>query len=247
MKLTTKILFTMLLLFIAGVVLSNIALKNEYETADKNDLYWTYGKILEQPFSHLVIEGGNLTKIAYEPGKSASVRVYKQWDGFEKGVVKAHVSNDTLYVTFPNTYKDQYEKDWLSWNTLVRIFSPQLLSVNGINTNLELYKFKQKKLDVNISGKSVFEVETMYAALDSLHIHASDSSEVVFEMSPDVKREGTFHVNAVDATLKDASFLDIGHAQVDSLKLNIADSSGILLSGGTMKRNQSYNYNKRSE
>ena len=247
MKPTTKILFTMLLLFIAGIVLSNIALKDEYEKTDKNDLYWTYGQILEQPFSHLVIEGGNLSKIAYEPGKSASVRVYKQWIGFEQGVVKAHVSNDTLYVKFPTTYKDQYEKDWLSWNTLVRIFSPQLLSVNGVNTNLELYKFNQKKLDVNISGKSGFEVETMDNSLDTLHINGSDSAEIVFEMSPDVKRDGAFHVHVVDADLKGFSFLDIGHAQVDSLKLNIADSSGVLLSGGTMKRNQSYNYNKRSE
>jgi hypothetical protein len=237
----------MLLLFIAGIVLSNIALKNEYEKTDKNDLYWTYGKILEQPFSHLVIEGGNLTKIAYEPSKSSSVRVYKQWIGFEKGVVKAHVSNDTLYVKFPSTYKDQYEKDWLAWNTLVRIFSPQLLSVNGVNTNLELYKFNQEKLDVNISGKSGFEVETIDDSLDSLHINGSDSAEIVFEMSPDVKGDGAFHVHAVDVDLKGFSFLDIGHAQIDSLKLNIADSSGVLLSGGTMKKNQSYNHNKRSE
>src|SRR4051794_16043757 len=128
MKLTSKILLTMLLLFIAGIIMSNIALKNEYEKTDKNDLYWTYGKILEQPFSHLFIVGGNLTKIAYEPGKKPSVRIYKDWDGFKKGVVKAYVTNDTLYLTFPDTYKDQYEKQYLSWNTLVRIFSPQLLS-----------------------------------------------------------------------------------------------------------------------
>src|SRR3954454_17174328 len=99
MKLTSKILFTMLLLFITGIVLSNIVLKNEYEKTDKNDLYWTYGKILEQPFSHLVIEGGYVTKIAYESSKTPSVRVYKDWDGFKKGFVKAHVTNDTLYLT----------------------------------------------------------------------------------------------------------------------------------------------------
>jgi hypothetical protein len=219
----------MLLLFLAGIVLSNIALKNEYEKTDKNDLYWTYGKILEQPFSHLVIEGGNLTKIAYEPSKSPSVRVYKQWDGFKEEVVKAHVSNDTLYVMFPNIYKDQYEKNWLAWNTPVRIFSRQLLSVNGVNTNLELYKFKQKNLDVNISGKSGFEVETMDNSLDYLHINGSDSAVIVFEMSPDVKRDGAFHVHTVDADLKGFSFLDIGHAQIDSLKLNIADSSGVFI------------------
>jgi len=100
MKLTAKILFTMLLLFIAGLVLSNIVLKNEYEKTDKNDLYWTYEKILEEPFSHLVITGGNVTNIVYEPGKSPSVRVYKDWDGYEQGKVKASVKNDTLFLTF---------------------------------------------------------------------------------------------------------------------------------------------------
>jgi hypothetical protein len=151
-----------------------------------------------------------------------------------------------LYITFPNTYKDQYEKQFLLWNTLVRIFSPQLLSVNGSNTDLELYKFNQKKLDVNISGKSAFEVETIDVSLDSLRINGSDSANILFEMSPDVMRNGTFHVHAVDVDLKNASFLDIGHAQVDSLKLNVADSSAVVLSGGTMKKNQAYNYNKGS-
>ena len=59
-------------------------------------------------------------------------------------------------------------------------------------------------------------------------------------MSPDVVREGTFHVNAADVKLNDASFLDIGHAQISSLTLEVADSSGVLLSGGTMKKNQFY-------
>jgi hypothetical protein len=244
MKFTTKMLMSLLLLLFAGIVLSNISLKNEYKKADKDNRYWTYGTILEQPFSHLVINGGNLSKIAYEPGKTASVRVYKQWQGFQQGLVKARVSNDTLYVTFPNSYRDQYEKDWLSWNTLVRIFSPRLLSVNGVNTNLELYKFKQKNFDVNMSGRSVFEVETMDNSLESLHITGSDSSQIVFEVSPDLERGGTFHVNAVDANITGYSFLDIGHAQVDSLKLNITDSSGVLLSGGTMRKNKAYNHGK---
>ncbi|CAN5214647.1 hypothetical protein BH11BAC6_BH11BAC6_04250 [soil metagenome] len=127
----------------------------------------------------------------------------------------------------------------------MRIFSPQLLSVNGTNTNLELYKFNQKNLDVAMSGKSEFEVETIDASLGSLHINGSDSAEIVFEMSPDVARDGTFHVNTVNADLKGASFLDIGRAQIDSLQLSVADSSGVLLSGGTMKKNEAYNYNKR--
>lgn len=236
MKLSTKILTTMLLLFIAGLFVSNNILKKEYGKADKSDLYWNYGKILEQPFSHINIEGGNITNIAFEQSSKPSVRVYKNWQGYEKEVVKAFVKNDTLFLKFPNTYKDIFEQNWMGWNTLVRVFSPQLLSVTGTDTKFEMFKTKQKSISINMAGKSTFELESMSPEFDSLHIIQNDSSQVVFEMSPDYKISEAFHVKYVEADLKAVSFLDIGHGQIDSLKLNIADGSGILLSGGTLKK-----------
>ena len=244
MKLTTKILITMLLLMTSGLFASNMLLKKVYEETDKNDTYWTYGKILEQPFKHLKIEGGNVSNIAFEQSSIASVKVFKNWHGFDQHSVKAHVVNDTLYISFPNTYHDLYEKDWLKWNVPVRIFSPELLSITGSHTNFEMYKMKQKNFSVNISGKSKFEVESMDTNFDSLHIIQSDSSAVVFEMSPEYKKTESFHIKYVNAKIEGYSILDIGHAQVDSLKLTVADSSAVLLSGGTMKKNQLYNFSK---
>jgi hypothetical protein len=273
MKVSTIILLVTLVLLFTTMFASNILLKKEYDKVDKSDLYWTYGKILQQPFKHLKIEGGNVSHIAYEQSKNASVRVFKNWEGYEKGIVKTFVRNDTLFVKFPNVYKDAYEKRWLKWNTLVRIFSPELLSVNGIDTDFELFKLKQKSISINLSGKSRLEVESYLYNLDSLNITQRDSSEVVFEMSPDLKtsepaddkatvlknepklietenvnqgdimltpaavRKGweTMSVQSVTADLKDVTLLDIGHAQVKNLKLNIADSSAIILSGGTLK------------
>jgi hypothetical protein len=244
MKLTTKILIIMLLLFTTGLFASNMLLKKIYDNTDKSDTYWTYGKILEQPFHHLKIDGGNITRIAYEQSKTFSVRVLKEWYGYETGIVKAHVQNDTLYINFPNTYKNIYEKDYYKWNTMVRIFSPELLSVTGIDTKLEMYKLHQNNLSVNMSGKSEFEVESLVPLFDTLRIMQTDSSEVVFEMDPNLKSSGSFRVKSVFADIRGKSFLDIGHAQVDFLQLTVADSSGILLSGGTMKKNQLYNFNK---
>lgn len=242
MKLTTKILLIMLLVFTLGLFASNMILKNEYNKTDKNDTYWTYEKILEQPFKYLNIEGGNVTSIAYEQSKTPSVRVFKDWDGYKAGKVKAHVKNDTLFITFPNTYKDQYEKRWLGWNTLVRIFSPELLAVNGVDTKLEMFKLKQKNLNVSMAGKSSFEVESMDTNFDSLTISGKDSSQIVFEMSPDYLTTESFHIKSVTANMEGYSILDIGHAQVDALKLNVADSSAVLLSGGTLKKNNMYNF-----
>jgi hypothetical protein len=236
MKLTSKILTAMLLLAIAGLFVSNNILKSEYEKVDKTDMYWTYGKILEQPFSHISIEGGNITKIAFEQSPVASVKVFKDWGGYRDKTVKAIIRNDTLFIKFPNTYRDIFEKNWMGWNTLVRVFSPQLLSFTGNNTKFEMFKTKQKNMSVSLTGKSQFELESMSTEMDSLHIIQRDSSAVVFEMSPDYKITESFHIKNVDANLQDVSVLDLGHAQIDSLKLIIADSSAVLLSGGTLKK-----------
>src|SRR6476646_2023358 len=127
MKLTTKILVALLVLLTSGLFASNLLLKDVYDHTDKSDTYWTYGKILEQPFRHVSIEGGNISNIAYEQSKTSSVRVLKEWYGYETGAVKALVKNDTLFIDFPVRYPNNYEKDYFKYNTFVRIFSPELI------------------------------------------------------------------------------------------------------------------------
>ena len=236
MTVTTKILLAILLLMTTGLFATNAYLKNQYKNTDKKDIYWTYAKILEQPFRHLKIKGGNITKIAYEQSSTATVKVFKEWWGYESGAVKALVKNDTLFIDFPNTYRNMNEKNYMGWNTLLRIFSPELLSVTGIDTRFEMFKTTQKIISVNMSGKSFFEIESMVTDFDSIHVVQKDSSQVVFEMSPDYKKTESFHVNYLKADIKGYSLLDIGHGQVDSLQLTIADSSGVLLSGGTLRK-----------
>jgi hypothetical protein len=124
----------------------------------------------------------------------------------------------------------------MGWNTLVRLFSPNLVSFTGNDTKFEMFKTIQKNMSVSITGKSEFEMESMSTEIDSLHIVQRDSSVVVFEMSPDYKTTESFHIKNVNASVHGVSVLDLGHAQIDSLKLSIADSSAILLSGGTLKK-----------
>jgi 5S rRNA maturation endonuclease (ribonuclease M5) len=141
------------------------------------------------------------------------------------------------------------EKSWLKSITPVRIFSPELLSVEGFDTKLEMYKLKQKCLNVNMSGRSRFEVESSIRFLDTLTIFQKDSSEVIFEMSPDykgseaetaiaeqIKGHEAMNIQLVDAKLQGNTLLDIGHAQIGFLKLNIADSSAVILSGGALRK-----------
>jgi hypothetical protein len=108
-----------------------------------------------------------------------------------------------------------------------------------------------------MSGKSGFEIESMIPALDSLNISQKDSSEVVFEMSPDyqtiiardpnrtavsiastqqIKSNEAMSIQSVKADLQGYTLLDLGHAQIQSLQLRIADSSAIILSGGALRK-----------
>src|SRR3954451_10040283 len=100
MKISSTILLATFLLLVTALFASNFLLKKEYDKIDKSDIYWTYGSILEQPFKHLVIQGGNLTHIAFEPSKKFSVRVFRMWKGLESEAVKAFVKNDTLFVSY---------------------------------------------------------------------------------------------------------------------------------------------------
>lgn len=274
MKLSSVILLTTFTLLLIAMVVSNVLLKKEYDQLDKSNLYWNYKKLLEQPFSHLKIEGGNLTQIAFEQNQRASIRILKNWLETDSSRVKAHVYNDTLFVKFPLIAKDAYEKEFLRRSTIVRIFSPYLWSVEGVNTNFSLYKLKQKSISVTLSGKSNVVVETYLHNLDTLYIKQQDSSRVVFRISPEFENKTaeeqsviakaplhvqkdflnsnndqtgpgqeaqpvsweTLHMKYVDANVQGVSLLDLGHAQIQTLRLTISDTSAIILSGGGLKK-----------
>lgn len=260
MKLTGKILLALLILLFCSIFISAVAFKRVYEKSDKGELFFFYSTILQQPFTHLVVTGGNVSTIIYEPAAKPSVRVFKRWNGYHENRIKAVVHNDTLYLDFPNYYRDIYEKRQLQYQPVVRVFSPHLKSVRGDNTNIQLLKLREKDLFVDISGHSGFEVESLSYNLGNLVVKASDTTEVIFEMSPALKKSSertgkiqtndipvavkgwdAFHIKRLNAAISGNSIIDVGHAQIDSIQLHMSDTSGIILSGGTVKKITSQN------
>ena len=118
---------------------------------------------------------------------------------------------------------------------LVRLFAPQLLAIDGTNTNFEMQKLKQSNISIKLKGKSRLEVETYNHDFDTLSVVQRDSSQVEFEMSPDLKGSPTMHFKHVSADMTGSSLMDIGRSYADNLKLNLADSSAIILSGKSLK------------
>lgn len=236
MKISSTILLILLIVIVSSLFASNLVLKKQYQRVDKSDLYWNYSKILEQPFRHIVIEGGNTTQIAFEQNRHCSVRVLDYWMGDQKdNKVKAYVKNDTLHLKFLYQYTNLGDKYWIQSHVLVRVAAPELLSVKGINTNFEMDKMQQKSLAVNLSGKSRFEMESNSRKLDTLTITQADSTQVVFEMNPELKGSPTMKAKAVIARLQGVSILDIGHIYVNKPALTIADTAAVILSGSGLK------------
>nr|WP_294792348.1 hypothetical protein [uncultured Mucilaginibacter sp.] len=236
LKISTIIITGVFVLMVLGVFASNLVLKNVYNKIDKSDLYWNYNHVLEQPFKHLKIDGGNITNIAFEQNKKSSVRVLSDWREYKKDVTfTTHVSNDTLYINFPKDDKSPGERSWMGRLTLVRIFAPQLLSINGTNTKLLLQGLDQPQININVGGKSRIAIESINRTINSININQSDSSQVLFNISPELTGSKNIHFKNVSATLKDYTLLDIGHGYADKTNLSIADSSAIILSGKSLK------------
>jgi hypothetical protein len=243
MKWSTRILVTMLIIAVSGLLVSNMVLKNEYRKIDKNDTYWTYGKILEQHFRYIRIEGGNLSNIAFEQSPNCSVRVLHDWQRNRPSPIDASVRNDTLYITFTYIPRDEGEKNWLKWLTVVRIFAPELVSVDGFNTNFSMFRLRQKNIDVSMTGKSKFEIESLIPDFDSVNVTQKDSSEVVFEMSPEYipsaeaqSNRESFRIRKLNADLEGNTLLDVGRGKIQDLSLRITDTSAIILSGEGLRR-----------
>jgi len=237
MKLSTKMLAVVLVLTVAVMIFSNFILKQEYDKIDKSDLYWNFAKILEQPFKYVKIENSNITNVVFESNPKFSVRINKGWYYFDRGVIKTYIRNDTLFILFPKTEELEFHmQQWMRNMVLVRVFAPQLVSLESYNSNFDLFKLNQPNLDIHLSGKSETEVETYSPIFNKLNISGSDSSIIYFEMSPDIKGSQTIYIDSVNATLKGLSWLGLNHAQVKSINENIEDSSAIGLSGVTLRK-----------
>ena len=189
-----------------------------------------------KPFRYLKLNGGNVCSVIYEPASKASVRVWEDWPDYKQGVLAVDLSRDTLFVNFPDQmFHNVYERGWMKNQVLLRIFSPQLLGVDGFDTNFEMEKFNAQQLDLHLSGRSQMEVESINPQLQQLKISESDSSGVFFEMSPEYPGSKTFSVQRVKAELRGNSWLGMGHAQIANLQADIEDSAAIELSGSTLR------------
>ena len=235
MKKSSLALIILLGLFIVCLVGSVLIFKNQYNHIDKTDPFWNYTKLAKGDFHHIVLKGGNITKASFVPGSHGSIGVLSHMEQPMKDRVQATITDDTLFVEVKKSDDPPGMRNWMKYHVLIAISCPELLSVNAANSNLDLYKLRQKNLSIQLTGNSKMEIESSIADFDSLSVSQKDSTQVKFEMSEDMKSSGIMHTKALYAQVQGYSILDVGHFQIQSFHPFIKDSSAIVLSGQTLK------------
>lgn len=236
MKLSSTILLVALSAGTAGIFGSNYILKKEYERLDKSDPYWNYSKVQDKPFRHVVIKGGNISNIVFEESAVSYVKLLNEWRGSHDGSVQSRLASDTLYLDFSNTYVDMYEKYWLQSVVPVRLSSPALRSVNGINTKLVLDKFNQPTISIALRGDSRVQINSYRTSFDEINVNQQDSSLITFSVSKELFVPDSIHVKHVIASASGTSLLNLRTATIDSLDLRLTNAASIAISGYSLNK-----------
>ena len=235
MKKSSLILLILAALFIVGLIGSDLILKNKYDQIDKSDPFWNYTKLNKGVFHHIRMTGSNVTRISFIPGPNGSLGVVNYWEKELRSRIESSISNDTLFIKFKERTDPPNIRSWMKTRVLVAISCPDLISVSAFNSNLDLFKLKQKNLSVNLAGRSAMEVESCIPDFDSLFVNQKDSSRLEFEISEDIISSGIMHAKWIEARLQNRSLLDVGHFQIENMRQSVGDSAGIILSGSTLR------------
>ncbi len=143
MKKSSLLLIILLGIFILSLIGTDLILKTEYNRIDKTDPFWNYTKLNKGSFHHLKLIGGNVTRIAFIPSPHASIGVLSYWEDRMEGRIKTEIANDTLFLKVEYRNESLSLKDWMKNHILITITCPELLSVNALNTNLDIRHLNQ--------------------------------------------------------------------------------------------------------
>ncbi len=239
MKLSSKLLIAVFLILIMGLVASNLLLKKQFDNPETENEFPGYRTLNTQGFKHLNIHTGNAGKIIYEPSNKPRFMVGTYLNDSMLNLMKNKVSNDTLYIEFPKGLVEYlYEKGWREYNVPIRLFSPELLSIQVNDSYLELHKMRQSVYQISLHGKSELKMETKLSNLKDLNLSLADSSLVWinYDMEERAYAKTPVSIENCKAILSGVSHLNMANSRVNQLQLNANEESSVDLTGYNLKK-----------
>ena len=230
MKISTKILIGLSLFLFGSLFASNMILKNTYDNRDKNNQYGSYNTFLQAPFKHIKIAKSALNgRIFIQKSEKSEVKISKAMGNFKFDSTQMYVKNDTLFMVFKEA-----ETDFSYQDAMVYVLMPEVLSIEGLNSNFVLGAFNQKTLEVKLSDDAHLTIENDFGDLETLKLSLSGAA-LSFNEGLRADKSKIHSVKTVEANLQNYSKLDLGRVDVQALKLNASDNSTVELSGRTLQ------------
>ncbi len=233
MKISSKVLIGLAVFLVGSLFASNMILKKEYENPTKKARFSDYKTILEQPFKHLKIEGGkNCGKIFILSSDKSEVKVTNRGTNFVFDMTDKYIKNDTLFLKFS---EKQRSNSYTYQDGFVCILTPELLSIESENSDLELGTFKQKTLDIQLSNDSYLEVSRDFSDLDLLKVALSGVSHLTFSLNGKKASNNIIKAQRVEVDVRDSSKLYMNLLDIKSLKMTSTPNNEVQLSSGTLQ------------
>jgi hypothetical protein len=244
-KTSTKLLVALLLIIIGSSFMSNILLKDEFDISQKmpKNPFKDYQKIVAQPFSHMVIDSGNLVNnIQIESGDASVVYIHGKKLNLSQWQEHFRVTNDTLFLRFSNDAKIKSGGFRLRDKSkpFIQIVSPNVQSISLNQSQCEIVKFNQKSLIIKGFDNSRISLSDNIDSLDLLDVKLKASS-LSFTDEHSGKK---VNIKKLDADISDHCDFDLSQADIKAFKLkDTDDNSWIRLSsktiGNLLKKNLS--------
>jgi hypothetical protein len=224
MKLSIKILVTLILAWLTLLIISGLTFKNIYSKLDKYDPFYNYKKVKNLSFNHLKVIGTRFTPGLVKVIKSDSIVLNINNNVIDR--VYHEIKGDTLVLLF----KDHNKKDIL-WNeNFLVLQTPLLGSVTGQLTSIYIDSLVQnslkinalkytninfasqgiKELELNLDTSTRFDLNAIKKfKMNSLKVNAGPSTELGL---------GTLYANNIDFKLDSSTVIELNYEMLKKLK-----------------------------
>lgn len=223
MKLSTKLMFSLLACIITGFVFYNFTLKEKYNRINISDEFWEFEYKDEFVFSHISINGSNNNIVLVDYGQANSGVVYKKKF---KQLINYMVNGDTLYLKFNiDPTKKNHKINKKRKLTNIIIMTNELKSITLKNSFVDLNLNNQKRIDIVLDGLTNLDVYAKGVFIDSLFINIKDQSSL------DFKYDFT-EIDFLQAHVHNNSKINFERIKSKRTKLFLNDSSSVNLGIG---------------
>ncbi|WP_425076821.1 hypothetical protein [Psychroserpens sp. S379A] len=221
MKKSNLFLIGLSIVVVAGMILTNVNLKKEYQKIDLTNPHKNYVSVAAEAYSVLDISGSNGYPIEVRYQKTNDIKVLRSRLSHFKSIVK----NDTLFIEFTGSNISMQQRFNSNTPPGIIVGKNKLSSIEIADTHNRVSGFSNQDLKLVLKGNSYTEISD--CNINLLEVDMKNNSQIEFVT--------TNTADSLDMTMRDKSIARMQEIHFQSLKHRLSDSVVVVLSKGVFK------------